>query len=177
MGGRQTRTAQDQLFDHYGVEYTFEDGTRLFAQGRHQQGTWSSFQSTIHGTTGCAVIGEGIPNPRIFEGHHSTAANMIWEYDGQPNDQFQSGQNLLFDAIRHDRPVNETERCCKSAMVGILGRMVSESGQMITWDEAMNSTLELAPNLAALTMDGPAPVMPDEYGNYPIAMPGQTVVL
>ena len=58
MGGRQTRTQQDQQFDHFAVEYTFADGTRLFAQGRHQVGTWPCFQSTIHGQTGCAVIGE-----------------------------------------------------------------------------------------------------------------------
>ena len=35
QGGRQVRTEPDQLFDHYAVEYTFPDGTRLFAQGRH----------------------------------------------------------------------------------------------------------------------------------------------
>ena len=35
QGGRQVRTEPDQLFDHYAVEYTFADGTRLFAQGRH----------------------------------------------------------------------------------------------------------------------------------------------
>ena len=34
QGGRQTRTEPDQLFDHYAVEYTFADGTRMMAQGR-----------------------------------------------------------------------------------------------------------------------------------------------
>ncbi|MBN2506348.1 MAG: hypothetical protein JXQ71_06610 [Verrucomicrobia bacterium] len=34
-GGRQTRSEPDQMFDHYAVEYTFPDGTRLLAQGRH----------------------------------------------------------------------------------------------------------------------------------------------
>ena len=41
-------------------------------------------------------------------------------------------------------------------MVGILGRMAAESGKMITWDEAMNSNLELAPGLDKLTMDSAA---------------------
>ena len=63
-----------------------------------------------------------------------------------------------------------------ATMVGVLGRMAAESGLTITWEEAMNSTTELAPNLDALTMDGPAPVMPDENGDYPIAMPGVTKV-
>ena len=172
-GGRQTRTAQDQLFDHYAVEYTFKDGTRLFAQGRHQQGTWECFQSTIHGTTGCAVIGEGVPNPRIYKGHNPDAANLLWEYkDGQAKDQYQIEQDVLFDSIRNNKPINEAERCCMATMVGVLGRMAAETGRTITWDEAMNAADELAPNLDSLTMDGPAPVMPDENGNYPIAMPG-----
>jgi myo-inositol 2-dehydrogenase / D-chiro-inositol 1-dehydrogenase len=59
QGGRQVRNEPDQLFDHYAVEYTFPDGTRLFAQGRHQGNTWGFFGDVIHGATGCAVLGEG----------------------------------------------------------------------------------------------------------------------
>ena len=174
QGGRQVRTVQDQLFDHYAVEYTFADGTRLFAQGRHQNGTWDCFRSTIHGQTGCAIIGEGVPNPRIYRGHNPSE-NPIWEYTGEPaRDQYQVEHDVLFDCIRKDKPVNEAERCAMTTMVGVLGRMAAETGQTITWDEAMNSTDELAPNLDKLTMDGPAPVMPDENGNYSIAMPGIT---
>ncbi len=177
MGGRQTRTEKDQQFDHFGVEYTFADGTRLFAQGRHQNGTWNCFQSTIHGATGCAIIGEGVPNPRIYKGHNPVAENLLWEYkDGPKKDQYQVEHDVLFDCIRNDKPINESERCCKTTMVGILGRMAAESGQTVTWDEAMASNTELAPDLDKLTMDGPAPVMPDENGNYPIAMPGVTKI-
>jgi len=179
MGGRQVRTAKDQLFDHYAVEYTFADGTRLFAQGRHQDSTWGCFHSVIHGTTGCATIGEVSPNQnqRIYKGHNPTAANLIWEYkDGPTKDSYQVEHDVLFDCIRNDKPINETEHSCMATMVGILGLMAAETGQMVTWDEAMNSTIELAPNLADLTMEGPAPVMPDENGDYPIAMPGMTTV-
>ena len=177
MGGRQVRTEQDQLFDHYGVEYTFADGTRLYAQGRHQNGTWNCFQSTIHGATGCAIIGEGVSEPRIYKGHNPASANMIWQYEGAPpKDQYQVEHDVLFDCIRNDKRVNESERCCMTTMVGVLGRMAVETGQTITWEAAMNSTDELAPNLDELTMDGPAPVMPDNNGNYPVAMPGITTV-
>jgi hypothetical protein len=48
---------------------------------------------------------------------------------------------------------------------------------MVTWDEAINSKLELAPGLDKLTMDSPAPIQPDAQGRYPIAMPGLTKVL
>ena len=177
MGGRQTRKEKDQQFDHFAVEYTFADGTRLVAQGRHQTGTWECFQSTIHGQTGCAIIGEGVPNPRIYKGHSPVPANLLWEYtDGPKRDQYQIEHDVLFGCIRNDKPVNEAERCCQTTMVGILGRMAAETGQTITWDEALNSTTELAPDLDKLTLDGPAPIMPDEQGNYPIAVPGVTTI-
>ena len=53
----------------------------------------------------------------------------------------------MFDAIRKDTPYNESERCAYAAMTGILGRMAAESGQLITWEEAMASDLQLAPGL------------------------------
>jgi hypothetical protein len=106
-----------------------------------------------------------------------TPDNLIWRYKGPESDQYQVEHDLLFDAIRTNKPYNETERCAKSCLTAIMGRMACECGRQITWDEAMNSNLELAPGLDQLTTDGQAPVMPDANGRYPIAMPGQTEVL
>lgn len=177
QGGRQVRTQPDQLFDHYAVEYTFPDGTRLFGQGRHQANTWGFFGDIIHGAKGSAVLGEGISHPKLFKSHQQTPDNQIWEYKGPACNHYQVEHDLLFDAIRQDKPYNETERCAYGAMVGILGRMAAESGQMITWEQAMASNVELAPGLENCTMDSNAPVMPDPQGRYPVAMPGITKVL
>ncbi len=177
QGGRQTRTNPDQLFDHYAVEYHFPDGTRLFAQGRHIENCWGFFGDIIHGAKGSAVLGEGVKDPRIFKGYNQTPENVIWRYKGAPCEQYQVEHDLLFDAIRKNKPYNETERSCYAAMVGILGRMAAESGQMVTWDEAMASKLVLAPGMDTWTLDSPAPVMPDDKGDYPVAMPGTTKVL
>ena len=54
-----------------------------------------------------------------------------------------------------------------------MGRMACESGQVLTWEDALASTLELAPGLDTQTWDGNPPVVPDSEGHYPIAMPGQ----
>jgi predicted dehydrogenase len=177
QGGRQVRTEADQLFDHYAVEYSFGDGTRLFAQGRHQANTWGFFGDVIHGAKGSAVLGEGIPQPKIYKGHQQSAENQIWEYQGPPCNQYQKEHDLLFAAIREDKPYNETERCAYAAMTGILGRMAAESGQLITWEQALASDLELAPGLDQYTMESDAPVKADEQGRYPIALPGITKVL
>ena len=177
QGGRQVRTKPDQLFDHYSVEYSFPDGTRLHAQGRHMDNCWGFFGDVIHGATGSAVLGEGISEPLIFKGHNQTSENVIWKYVGPRCYQYQVEHDLLFDAIRKDKPYNETERSAYAAMTGILGRMAAESGKMVTWEEAMASDLELAPGLDDYTMDSDPPVKPDAQGRYPVAMPGQTNVL
>jgi predicted dehydrogenase len=176
-GGRQVRTEPDQLFDHYAVEYTFPDGTRMLAQGRHMQKCWDFWGNVVHGAKGSAVLGEGIPHPRIYNGHQQTLENQIWDYKGPVISPYQVEHDLLLEAIRQDQPYNESERCAKAAMVGILGRMAAESGQMITWDEAMASNLELAPGLEHYTWDSKPPVSPDAQGHYPVAMPGFTKVL
>ena len=177
QGGRQVRTAGDQLFDHYAVEYSFPDGTRLFAQGRHMANCWGFFGDVIHGAEGSGVLGEGISSPRLYKTHQRTAENQIWEYKGPGCNHYQREHDLLFDAIRQDKPYNETERCAFAAMTGILGRMAAESGKEITWEQALASNLELAPGLDDYTMESEAPVKPDAEGNAPVAKPGFTNVL
>ncbi len=177
QGGRQARTEPDQLFDHYAVEYSFADGTRLLAQGRHQANTWGFFGDVIHGAKGSAVLGEGITHPKLYNGHQQTAGNQIWQYQGPPCNHYQVEHDLLFAAIREDKPYNETQRCAYAAMTGILGRMAAESGQMITWEQAMQSNLELAPGLDKYTMESEPPIKPDAQGRYPVAIPGLTKVL
>jgi predicted dehydrogenase len=177
QGGREVRTQPDQLFDHYAVEYRFADGTRLFAQGRHIGGCWNFFGDIIHGATGSAILGEGQPDPRLYQTHDQTKDNLIWQFDKKTKSQYQIEHDLLFDAIRRDVPYNETERCAYAALTGILGRMAAESGIEISWEEALNSDLQLAPNLDEMTMQSEAPVQPDADGDYPVAVPGETQVL
>lgn len=174
QGGRQVRAEPDQLFDHYAAEYTFADGTRLFAQGRHMVNCWGFFGDVIHGATGAAVLGEGIPEPRIYKGHKQARENLIWEHEGPRPSPYDVEHEVLFEAIRQDSAHNETERCAYAAMTGILGRMAVESGREVTWDEALASELVLAPGLDDFTMDSDPPVMPDAEGHYPVAMPGFT---
>ena len=178
MGGRQVRKEGDQLFDHYGAEYTFADGTRMFAQGRHMAKCWDFFGDIIHGAKGSAILGEGQNKPRLYKGHNQTTENLIWQYLGPECNHYQVEHDRLFDAIRNDKPYNETERCAKSCMTAIMGRMACESGRKITWDEALASNVQLAPGLEQInSLDAAPPVTPDEQGHYPIAMPGETQVL
>lgn len=173
QGARRMRTEPDQLFDQYMAEYTFPDGTRMVAQGRHMNQCHDYWGCVVHGTKGSAELGEGISKPRLFKSHNQTPENVIWQWKGAPANPYQAEWDLLVDAIRNDRPYNETERCAKAAMVGILGRMAIESGRRLTWDEALASEVQLAPGLDAIqSIDAPAPVRPEANGQYAMPKPG-----
>jgi hypothetical protein len=60
-------------------------------------------------------------------------------------------------------------------MTTLMGRMAVHSGQMIGWDEALNSEVSLLPEKFA--WDADPPVLPGPDGNYPVPIPGQTKVL
>jgi len=177
QGGRQARTEPDEMFDHYAVEYSFPDGTRMLAQARHMPDCWGFWGAVIHGAKGSAVLGEGIPDPLIYKGHKRAEDNIIWRFKGEKIDQYQYEHDLLFEAIRQNKPYNETKRCAYATLTGILGRMAAESGQEITWEQALASNLVLAPGLESYTMDSAPPIVPDAQGRYPAAMPGKTKVL
>jgi len=173
-GGRQVRNEPDQLFDHYIAEYTFADGTRMLAQGRHMTDCWEFFGNIIHGSKGSAILGEGIPDPKIYKGFNPTEDSIIWQFrEAKPN-PYQVEHDLLFDAIRNDKPYNETERCAKSCLTAIMGRMAIESGKKVSWDDAFNSQIELAPGIENFSFNTAPPVVPDSNGKYPIAVPGKT---
>ncbi|HLX64211.1 MAG TPA: Gfo/Idh/MocA family oxidoreductase [Planctomycetota bacterium] len=175
-GGRQTRTEADQMYDHFEVEYTFPDGTILQAHARHMLNCWGFFGSKVLGTKGSAVLGEGITQPKLYKAHKQSAETLAWEYIGGPYDPYQREHDLLFEAIRENKPYNETERCAQAALTGIMGRMAAESGQCVTREEALRSNLELAPGLDQLTLTSAAPINPDAAGKYPVAIPGKTKI-
>ena len=178
-GGRQTRTQPDQMYDHYAVEYTFADGAKMFAQGRHMPDCWGIFSDFAHGSKGSAVLMErlGAPKPRIYRNQNQVRENETWRFEGTAPNPYQVEHDMLFEAIRQDKPYNEGQRAARACMASILGRMAAFSGQMITWEQAMASKLELAPGLDDCTWESDAPVMPDAEGRYPVAMPGRTKVV
>jgi hypothetical protein len=82
---------------------------------------------------------------------------------------------VFFDHIVNDKPINDAERGAIATMTAIMGRMATYSGKKITWDEAMNSKIDLQPD--AYTWDTLPKVLPDENGLYPIAVPGKTITV
>jgi predicted dehydrogenase len=180
LGGRHYRTAGDgtayidQNFDTYAIEYTFADGAKMYFDGRCMNGAASIYSSYIHGAKGIAVASRsgdcGGPSS-IHKGQNETRESRLWASTDDSN-PYQNEWDELIEAIRNDKPYNEVKRGVEASLVTSMGRMAAHTGQIITFEEMLNSDHEFAPGLDKLTKDSPAPVMPDAKGMYPQPQPG-----
>jgi len=183
LGGRHYRkspegiTYVDQNFDTYSVEYTYADGSKFFLDGRCINGCENIYSSYAHGTRGIAIVSKsgdcGMPSS-TYRGQHPVKSNLLWQSKVKPEERnpYQNEWNDLMDAIRNDKPYNETESGVNTSLVTSLGRMAAHTGQEITYDEILNCDHEMAPGLDKFTMDSPAPLQPDANGRYPVPQPG-----
>lgn len=175
-GGRQFRgDSVDQNFDHYSVEYTFPDGTKLLFTGRAETGCHDEFSSYAHGTKGSAIISTAAHAPgrcRIFKGHNITRADMTWAFPQPEPNPYQLEWNDLVQAIRDDKPYNEAKRGAIASLVTSMGRMAAHTGQVVTYDEMLECPHEFAPDADKFTDQSPAPVLADAKGVYPQPEPG-----
>ena len=53
-----------------------------------------------------------------------------------------------------------------------MGRMACHTGQIITYDQMLNSPNELGPGLDKLTLTSESPLRANPDGSYPVPMPG-----
>ena len=176
-GGRNYRGDNvDQNFDSYSVEYTFADGSKLFHYGRTMAGCHDEFASYAHGSKGIAVISSQSHWPSraaIYKGQQVDKNNVAWAFpQPEKNNPYQVEWEKLITAIREDKPHNEVERGAKASLVTSMGRMAAHTGQIIRYEDILNCEHEFAPNVDKLTPDGPAPVVADAQGRYPIPLPG-----
>jgi myo-inositol 2-dehydrogenase/D-chiro-inositol 1-dehydrogenase len=167
MGGRQVRTDKKygEIFDHHAVEYQYADGSWMFSQCRHIRGCWNSVTEHVQGTKGRADI----------SAHQIFGSGGNWRYKKPRGEKspYQIEHDDLFAAIRHNEPYNEAYYGAKSTLTSILGRMATYSGTEVTWEQALNSKVQIMPE--SITWDSQPPTSPGENGEYPIPVPGDKI--
>jgi len=175
MGGRCYEQAGNQ-FDHYTVEYTFADGTKLFTFSRHMNGCWNTYADYAHGSKGSAVIMSslGAPKSRIYKGHNMVKEELAWEYGQSDCNPYHEEWQVLLDAIRQDKPHNESQRAGEAEVAALMGRAAVHTGQLVTWDQMMKSEFQFIADIDNITMDTPAPIHEGPDGIYPAPQPGIT---
>ena len=167
----------DQNFDVYAVEYTYADGTTFNFDGRRMTGCQKIYSSYLHGTKGMAIASKsgdcGRPSS-LFKGQSPERSDMIWQSNvsREEANPYQNEWDDLIDAIRRDKPYNEVKRGAEASLVNTMGRMAAHTGQIITFEQALNCKHEFAPDVDKLTNDGPAPLQLGPDGKYPLPQPG-----
>jgi hypothetical protein len=175
FGGRCYKEAGSQ-FDHYTVEYTFADGTKLFAFSRHMNNCWETYSDYAHGSKGSAVImaSLGSPKSKIYKSHNMSPENLVWEYGRRDPNPYEIEWQLLLDAIRQNKPHNEARRAGEADVAALMGRMATHTGQYVTWDQALNSDFQFVKDIDNMSFDSPAPIQAGPDGIYAAPQPGIT---
>ena len=124
---------------------------------RQIDGTASNVSEHVVGTLGTADPASTI------------RGKNAWRYEGRRNDRdpYEQEHTDLISSIREGKPLNEGRQIAESTLTAVMGRMSAYTGQAVSWDEAMNSKLDLMPKKLEF---GPLPVEP-------VAMPGKTRLL
>ncbi|MFZ9045142.1 MAG: Gfo/Idh/MocA family protein [Cyclobacteriaceae bacterium] len=173
MGGREVRHGRDHghIFDHHFVEFVYPEGQIVSSQCRHQKGCMNRVEEIFQGTKGNIRLDSS--NLGIINSRKGT---NIYKHEGEGDvNPYQQEHNELFAAVKAgEYKLNDTEYGANSTMTAILGRMATYTGKEVTWEDAMASDLKLVPDLSSF--DDRAPILPDEDGYYPVAIPGKSKI-
>ena len=113
------------------------------------------------GTDGTLLLGGG---PARIE---SPDGKIKWQFDREPYDMYQKEHDVLFASIRSGKPKNDDLNLATSTLLAILGRHAAYSGQLVTWEQALNSEVKLVPDPVDWTGKHEVP---------PLAQPGRSKV-
>jgi predicted dehydrogenase len=180
LGGRHYRqspegiTYVDQNFDTYSVEYTFEDGSKFFFDGRCMTGANGIYSSYVQGSKGMAIAARAndCGGPSAIYKSQNSDSTPLWQSTDDSN-PYQNEWESLVLAIRNNKPYSEVKRGVYASATASMGRMAAHTGQEITFDQMLNCDHEFGPNLDKLTSkDQPSPLPSDAKGAYPVPQPG-----
>lgn len=158
LGGRQVRTASKygNIFDHFTIEYEYPDDVFVTSMCRQIDGCASRVEEQFSGTNGQLVTRPGYA---VITGERP------WRYEAKnPNPYVQEHRDLIASISGSGTHLNEAKRVAESTLTAIMGRMSTYTGKEVTWEQAMNSTLDLSPDAY-------------EFGSLavrPVAVPGRT---
>lgn len=156
MGGRQARQhpIHGHIYDHFAVEYEYENGVRMFSQARQMNHCEGKVEEAVVGTKGSSNCANWI-RPR--EG-------QFWRFREQEVNAYQQEHQNLIASVRAGTPINEAKNMAESTLTAIMGRESAYTGQPVEWEQALNSKLRLGPEKYEF---GPLPFpkvpMPGDY--------------
>lgn len=156
MGGRQKRVdpKYGHIYDHFTTLYDYPDNVKWVSMCRQMDNTQSRVTDHVVGTKGTSCPWGWI------------RGETNWRFQGPHNMYVQEHADFIA-SLRAGKPLNEGVQVAESTLTGIMGRMSAYTGQEVTWEQAMNSQLNLMRDVNAF---GP-------IDSEPIAIPGKTALV
>ncbi len=165
LGGRQVCVDQkygDQ-FDHFSVVFEYANGVHMHAYCRDIPGCgFNETSDIIFGTKGRAYM----PIKCRIEGENP------WRAEDSRENMYDLEHRELFESVRRGQPINNGNYMVLSSMLAILAQMACYTGEKLTWEKAMTSTLDFS--LPAYNWDAQSTVKPRPDGTYDAPLPGVT---
>jgi len=166
QGGRQVRTDKryGDIFDHHSIEFEYENGAIMSSRCRHFPQTPVIVTERFHGTKGSA------PEPGKILDRSGKAIYTHRKRKGEKS-PYQVEHDVLWSAVAEGRyQFADAENGAYATLTAIMGRMATYTGQIISWEDALNAEEQLVPQY--MTSDSEPPTKPDADGWYPRPMPG-----
>ncbi len=138
LGGRQARPNQPtygHIYDHFAVEFEYANGMTMSSQCRQMDKVDSKVDEFIAGTKGTSNCKDWI---RVRGGES-------WRFRNQDVNPYQQEHQDLIDSIRAGKPLNEAQQTAEATLMAIMGRESAYSGQIVEWDQMLNSNKRLGP--------------------------------
>lgn len=171
-GSRAHRTGKEygEIYDNFAIEMTYDDGSVVYSQSRHFEGINNRIDETFQATKGRVYLSAG--NQAVL---WDANGNEIYRHNprGNPNPYQQEHKELFAAIAAGEYKFEDTEYSAYSTLTGIIGRIACYTGKVIKWDEAMQSTIDIMPEV--YSWDALPKILPDENGIYPVAVPGLEV--
>lgn len=138
-GGRQSRpwNKYGNVYDHFAVEFEYENGFRCFHFGRQQNGTTPRNTVEAMGTKGFANVAINT-NYEIFGAEP-------WRNTERLNNMYQTQHDELFKAIKEKQVINDGDFMINSTLMAIWARLSAYSGRSLSYDEVIHSKEVLGP--------------------------------
>ena len=138
IGGKQVNTGPEygNGWDHFGVDFTYPNDVHVLSMCRHWPNSPGNVSEAVVGTKGKSDCANNIT---FFNG------DKAWKAPGGGINPYVQEHKDLIQSIRDGKPLNEAEQIAHSTLTSIMGREAAYTGQVIKWDELLNSKLNLMP--------------------------------
>ncbi|MSR31293.1 MAG: Gfo/Idh/MocA family oxidoreductase [Gemmataceae bacterium] len=157
--GHRTRTdpRYGHIFDFFAIDYEYPNGVHMLSMSRQISNCANSVSEAVVGTKGNCQV-----NQFMINGKSAVNRNL------RNVDPYVQEHTDLIESIRAAKPINELKNVMESSLTAVMGRMSAYTGKEVSWNQALNSKLQLMPD--NLTWETKLP-------DWTVAVPGKTPLI